>query len=105
MTIKELRYGYEEEIAKQKRSVRRLARRFQVAALVSGVALVLVYILRAATIWARIVAYALFVAGALGMLNFAYTSWQAQQKLRTLLADSVRDLTKLELAVGPQIQK
>lgn len=105
MTIKELRHGYEEEIAKQKRFIRRLARQYQVAAVVSSVALVLMYVLRAATIWARIVADALFVTGALGMLNFAYTSWQAQQKLRTMLDDSVRALTKLELAVGPRIRK
>lgn len=87
MTLDELRKGYEEEVAYQKHMLQNLGYWFQLATIISGIGIVIIYFYHARSLILKILGIILFVLGALGMLLFGYSGWKGQQNVRAVIDD------------------
>ncbi|MFD1419976.1 DUF202 domain-containing protein [Lactiplantibacillus songbeiensis] len=87
MTIKEMRTGYEQEVAYQKHMLRNLGYWFQLWTITGGIGIVLTYFFHAKSLGLTIFGITLLVIGALGMLMFGYSGWKGQQNIKALVND------------------
>lgn len=95
MSIKEMRQGYEKEVAYQKHMLRNLGYWFQLFTAISGTGIVIIYYFHAKISWLNIVGIVLFVLGALGMLLFGYSGWRGQQNIKAVVDDYQKKIDHL----------
>lgn len=97
MSLEELRKGYEEEVAYQKHMLQNLGYWFQLATIISGIGIVVLYFYQAKSLGLKILGIALFVLGALGMLLFGYSGWKGQQNVQAVIDDYEKKIHYLKV--------
>ncbi|WP_155286869.1 DUF202 domain-containing protein [Lacticaseibacillus zhaodongensis] len=95
MTLEELKAGYEKEVSYQKHMLDNIGYFFQLATVIGGIGIVLVYYFHARNLWLNILGIALLVLGVLGMMAFGYAGWKGQRNVNAVIDDYDKKLAYL----------
>ncbi|GEP19787.1 hypothetical protein [Pediococcus argentinicus] len=87
MTIQEMKNGYEQEVAYQKKMLRNVGYWFQLGTVVSGIGIVLLYFFHKTNFALTMLGIVMFIIGSISMLIFGYVGWRGQKNINALIDD------------------